>query len=107
MSFAYCVPLPSSSPRRKWAVVVVLVLIAAVSPRVATLLALAAGAVTLVGTSLIDGSTRQARGDWLDWGSVTADMSAHDYERRLAAVTFTVSVAVSFVLRSVTVHRRS
>jgi hypothetical protein len=107
MSFAHCVPLPSSNPRRKWAIVVVLVVIAAASPHVAELLALAAGAVTLVGASLIEGSTRQDLGGRLDGGTAAICMSTHGYERRPAAATYAVSVVVSFVLRSVPVRRRS
>jgi hypothetical protein len=49
MSVAHCLPLPSSDPRIRWIVVVILVLVASGSSRVSELLGLAASAVAVLG----------------------------------------------------------
>jgi hypothetical protein len=59
MSVAHCLPLPSSDPRVRWLIVVILILVAASSPQLAAALGFAASAVTVVG---IEGS-RKGSGD--------------------------------------------
>jgi hypothetical protein len=48
MSVAYCLPLPSSVTRQRWFVVVLLVVLAALSPRLAEALAATASIMAVV-----------------------------------------------------------
>ncbi|MFJ4974881.1 hypothetical protein ACIP6X_05990 [Streptomyces coeruleorubidus] len=53
MSVAYCSPLPSSAARSRWLVVVLIVIIAILSPGFAQVLGMAASATAIVGAGLL------------------------------------------------------
>jgi hypothetical protein len=60
MSVAYCLPLPSSVTRQRWFVVVLLVVLAALSPRLAEALAATASIMAVVSSGPKEADGRRA-----------------------------------------------